>query len=160
MDLATENRSFQVLTTATACRYCGQLFEEHRTGPGVVFLLCGCKNVELGEFYKLKLGEVDRPEVWHPDANFRCSPTSPGILTALLGGDISPRNFFDLTNTGSEFHFYKYRDGRATVYEGHCDSVTFGWAQHQARTHDHHLTKSSNANLIQATYSASGSAVL
>src|SRR6266511_1235138 len=126
---APENRERRTLTKAR-CGRCGGQFAEERTSAGVIFLICDCFN---DEYFDHLYGVTNR-ELWKQDTNFRCTPTSPGILSQLLNGKMTAKSFFELVQAGSEFHFYRYGDGRVSYYESHVDSVAYGLERHAELT--------------------------
>jgi len=114
-------------------------------------MLCNCESSpEIKDYLRTEVYKMQpaREPLVHGDANFRCSPTSSGILPQLLG-DLTVKSFFEVTQAGSEFHFYRYRDGKGTFYESHADSVAYGLEHHKEIVRQHHQAKISNANLLR-----------
>ena len=73
----------------------------------MVFLPCGCKSREWLDICHaaLKKTAASEPVLRYSDTNFRCSPTSPGVLLQLIAGRMEPKSFFEIVQTSSEFLF-------------------------------------------------------
>ena len=143
---AKENRETRGFLVCR-CRRCGEKFEEIRTAS-TVFLRCGCPR-EPSEILRDYVYNEPQPVLRYPDTNFRCSPTSPGVLSKLIAGKMDPASFFDAVRAGSEFHSHIYKEGRARYYEGNANSVAYGLDAHDQLTRQHHQAKVSNANLLR-----------
>ena len=121
----------------------------------MVSLRCDCWSREWVDIcHRSANGEKasDKTVLRYPDTNFRCSPTSPGVVPQLIAGIIEHRTFFEIAQKTNPFGFYTYREGRASFYEGHVDSANAGLEIHIQQVHLHHQMKTSNENLLRGMF--------